>query len=289
MDYQFAIKEPMSLRVYTPVKHEGFRTLNLDTGELYKLGNPNYNHILFVREGCIRVSCNEFIGVVLKSNECILFPIGADVKCVAISPCRLVEFTFFSLPELYKGAYMEGLCRICDRMPYTFKPLPVSEPLQKFLHLLTDYFEQEIDKPALHEIKYREFFILLQLTYSLNEVSCLLHPLLGRHFTFRAEVLRHYRKVKQVDELAVLLGLEQRTFSRRMKEEFGISPYQWLLKQKAKHVYFSLAETDQSLELIRREYGFKFPGHFTRFCKEHFNQTPLRIRRRPQAQGEIWV
>ena len=264
---------------------EGFREARLRDGEAYHPGSGAFNHLLMVNAGCLRVSCNESIGTLVEAGGCVLLPIGADSSCTALSDCTLVSFTFYTLPRIYfRDGYIDVLCHEAARKRYAFAPLPLRESLRNFLRLVSAYCGMGVDDPAMQEIKAREFFIVLQLSYTAAEVAALLHPLIGLQPSFRCEVLRQYRKASHVRDLAVSLGLEPRTFDRHFQEEFGMPPYQWMLRQRARHVYFNLVETAKPLEAIRKQHGFKFAGHFTRFVREQFNDTPLRIRNRGKLE-----
>ncbi len=285
MDYPFVIKEPLSLRLYSPVQQTGFKYREMEEGSIFITGSKEYNHILFLLDGIISVSCNEFSKKIIHRDEFVLIPISADVSCKTVSYSCMLVFSFDTLPETYENVYLQSLHDICSVNKYIFTPLSLNESLKNFISLMLLYFERGLNKPILHEIKRKEFFTALQSFYSPKEVAMFLYPLIGKSTDFRTNVLRNYRKVESMKDFAKMLQMESKTFSRQFKEEFGTSPYQWLLNQKAKHVRFSLAESDKSLDDIRREHGFKFPGHFTRFCKEQFDTTPLQLRKRLKKQG----
>ncbi|GHU08849.1 hypothetical protein FACS189431_5840 [Alphaproteobacteria bacterium] len=92
--------------------------------------------------------------------------------------------------------------------------------------------------------------------------------------------MEQYLSVKNIDELVKLSGLKRKTFDRQFNDEFGMPPYQWILKQKAKHIYYALSETNEQMQEIMKRYGFTIAPHFTRFCKDYFNATPLELRKR---------
>jgi AraC-like DNA-binding protein len=242
--------------------------------------NREYNHLVFVLEGDVTFSCNEFTNVTLNQGEIVLVPIAADTACRPISPvCRLLVFSFEKFFQLSDHEYVHSLCDMLPDMPYKYTPVQIREPLDAFIKNLQLYFKLGMNKPLMHEIKHIELASIMQAFFNRTEVAQLLYPILGHFMEFRIEVLRNYRKVAHVDDLAEMFGIEKRTFSRQFKEEFGMSPYHWILNQKAKHIHFCIAETKQSLDDIRREHGFKFPGHFTRFCREQFNMTPTKLTR----------
>ncbi|MDR0537441.1 MAG: helix-turn-helix transcriptional regulator [Tannerellaceae bacterium] len=281
MDYRYSITEPLSLRLYSPVQSTGFRFSELKDDPIALLGlNKDYNHLLFVLEGSVTLSCNEYANIRVGDGEFALIPIAADVMCRPKTlPCSILTFSFEKFFHLSDRDYVNSLCDMLPSIEYAFVPATVRTPLDTFLRHLQIYFKLGMNKPLMHEIKHVELAAILRSFYPGPEIARLFYPILGRYLDFRIEVLRNYRKVAHVDDLADMFGIEKRTFGRQFKDEFGMSPYRWILSRKAKHIHFSLSETAQSLDDIRREHGFKFPGHFTRFCREQFNMTPTKLAR----------
>jgi AraC-like DNA-binding protein len=280
MDYKFAIKEPLSLRLYSPVVPTGFRIRELIQGSAWTVANKDYHHLIFLLEGNAVVSCNEFTDRPMHEGEFTLIPIAADMIYKAVTYCRILTFSFEQFFHLSDREYVHEISDIASGMKYDFKPGAIRPPLDKFLSYLILYFKQGIDKPLLHKIKHTELSVILRSFYTKKEVAAILHPIVGKAINFRIEIMRNYRKVAHVDDLASLFDMEKRTFGRQFKDEFGMSPYQWILNQKAKHVHFSLTNSKETLDSIRKEHGFKFPGHFTRFCQEQFQTTPSKLVRK---------
>ncbi|MDR1258221.1 MAG: helix-turn-helix transcriptional regulator [Tannerellaceae bacterium] len=280
MNYKFAIKEPLSLRLYSPTIPTGFRFRELAQGSAWSATNKDYNHLFFLLEGKAVVSCNEFTNHLICGGEFTLIPIAADMICKALAPCRVLMFSFEQFFHLSDRDYVHEICDTASEVTYDFAPVAIRAPLDKFLSHIILYFKQGMNKPILHEIKHVELSVIMRSFYSKKEVAAIFHPIVGKAINFRIEVMRNYRKVAHVDDLALLFGMEKRTFGRQFKDEFGMSPYQWILNQKAKHVHFSLTDSQQTLDTIRKEHGFKFPGHFTRFCREQFNTTPSKLVRK---------
>ncbi|MDR0429775.1 MAG: helix-turn-helix transcriptional regulator [Tannerellaceae bacterium] len=285
MNYQFAIKEPLSLRIFSPVQPIGFKYQEVKEGDPFAAGMKDYNRILFVLEGKLKISCNEFINRQVHEKEFVLIPIAADVACKALSPLKIIWFSFEVFVNHFDKNYLRELIAASSKSDYMFVKLAFCEPMDNFIQHLLLYIRQKMDKKILQEIKQMELSVIFRSFYSIENMAALFHPLIGKSYHFRLQVLRNYRKENHVDGLAERIGLEKRSFSRQFKDEFNQSPYQWLLNQKAKHIRFSLAESDKTLEEIRKEHGFKFAGHFTRFCKEQFNCTPVKLRRQLAYEG----
>jgi AraC-like DNA-binding protein len=290
MNYQYAVKDPLSLRLYSPVQSKGFRFVEL-SGEqsiVLSLLNKDYNHLAFIIEGGVQISCNEFIDRRILAGQFILIPIAADVISHVIeAPCRILLFSFEKFFHMSEHEYIRDLGTIVATTVQKFAPCVVRPPLDMFISHLQMYFKLGMNKPLMHEIKHIELSAILRSFYTKEEVAELLYPMIGHYLNFRIDVMRNYRKVNHIEELAGIFGLEKRTFGRQFKEEFNTSPYRWILSQRAKHIQFSIAETTRSLDDIRREHGFKFPGHFTRFCREQFNLTPTKLARSLRSSKKL--
>lgn len=279
MNYQFAIKEPLSLRIYSLAQPTGFKYHEVEEGHVFSTENKDYNHILFLLEGKLKISCNDFVNRQIQSKEFVFIPIAADVKCKALGASQIVIFTFDNLITHFGKDYISGLLGYCAKSEHTFVKLPFLEPIDHFIQHILLYIKQKINKKLLQDIKQMELLAIFNSFYSQEDIANFFYPIIGKSPNFRLQILRNYRKENHVDGLAQRIGMEKRSFSRQFKEEFNMSPYQWLLNQKAKHIRFTLAESDMSLDDIRKEFGFKFAGHFTRFCKEQFDCTPIKLRR----------
>ena len=258
----------------------GFTYREIREGNVFFSRDKGYNHLLFLLEGHLNVTFNEFSARAMHGGEFVLFPMSADVSCRAISDCRVMSFSFEMLPDSFNMACRSYALRWhVPAIRPAFTTLPFISPLDDFFSLLLVFLRDGLDKPVMHRIKGEELFILLRSFYDMKELYPLFYPVVGASPDFRVKVMRSYRVVANVGEFASLLGMENKTFYRQFKAEFDESPYQWLLNQKARHIHFSLSESGQTLDDSRKEHGFKFSAHFTRFCKEQLHSTPFQLRK----------
>lgn len=72
----------------------------------------------------------------------------------------------------------------------------------------------------------------------------------------RAWALRHLDRQLTLRELAAQDSMSVRTFTRRFREEVGISPVQWLTQQRIERARQLLEETDLPMDRIATEAGF---------------------------------
>ncbi|MGI5353124.1 GlxA family transcriptional regulator [Streptomyces sp. CA-250714] len=81
-------------------------------------------------------------------------------------------------------------------------------------------------------------------------------PRLSSTGTARNWALRHLDRPLTLRELAERESMSVRTFTRRFREEVGVSPQQWLTQQRIERVRQLLEESDLPIEQIAARAGF---------------------------------
>ncbi|MET1007909.1 MAG: helix-turn-helix domain-containing protein, partial [Propionibacteriaceae bacterium] len=73
--------------------------------------------------------------------------------------------------------------------------------------------------------------------------------------TTRAWALSRLAEQVSLEQLAGHARMSVRTFTRRFRDETGLSPRQWLLQQRVAHARLLLESTDLSVDLVARQSG----------------------------------
>ncbi|QHC26445.1 GlxA family transcriptional regulator [Streptomyces sp. GS7] len=81
-------------------------------------------------------------------------------------------------------------------------------------------------------------------------------PQLSSTSVARAWALEHLDRPLSLRELAAREAMSVRTFTRRFREEVGVSPLQWLTRQRIERARQLLEETDLTVDRIAAETGF---------------------------------
>ena len=92
--------------------------------------------------------------------------------------------------------------------------------------------------------------------------------------------MANYPQARTAKELAAMNGYSLNHFIELFEKEFGDTPYQWMQKQKAKHILGRLLNENVSIKDIVFEFKFSCPSHFNKYCKQYFRATPSEIRAR---------
>jgi AraC-like DNA-binding protein len=258
----------------------GFKYHKIAEGQTYHSEYETHNQLFFLLEGKMLLQSSEVLGQVVGEGEFFFLPISADMSCRAMSPCSCVIFFFNRLKNSCERNYFRELWNLCAEKEYQFQTVAMKPFLSQFIGDITKYFKQMEGVTDYYQVKYEELLYLLRSIYAREEMARIFHPIVGRSLDFRRFILENYLKIRNIHGLVRLSGLKRKTFDRQFNDEFGETPYQWLLRQKAKHIRYALSETNDQMQEIMKKYGFVIAPHFTRFCKEYFECTPLELRKR---------
>ncbi|MBN2643714.1 MAG: helix-turn-helix transcriptional regulator [Victivallales bacterium] len=88
----------------------------------------------------------------------------------------------------------------------------------------------------------------------------------------------HFAEMPDIRKIIRRAGLSERTFHRRWKENFRISPHSYILRRKINEACKLLLETDQKISSIASETGFSDPYYFSRIFKKYTSHSPNEYR-----------
>ena len=94
-----------------------------------------------------------------------------------------------------------------------------------------------------------------------------------------AFVCSDLRRDRSVDELADLIGLSKGHFSRAFLASTGLSPHQWIIRERINLAKSQLAHTEELISEIASTCGFTEQSHFTRTFTKAEGISPAAWRR----------
>ncbi|MEU4652607.1 helix-turn-helix domain-containing protein [Streptomyces sp. NPDC023723] len=95
----------------------------------------------------------------------------------------------------------------------------------------------------------------------------------------RAWALGRLHEPIQLRDLAEREAMSVRTFTRRFREEVGVSPGQWLTRQRVERARHLLESTALSVDQVAREAGFGTPQSMRQHLQTTLGVTPTTYRR----------
>ncbi|MFJ4635687.1 GlxA family transcriptional regulator [Streptomyces hygroscopicus] len=102
----------------------------------------------------------------------------------------------------------------------------------------------------------------------------------------RAWALGRLDRPISLSELAAQEAMSVRTFTRRFREEVGVSPGQWLTRQRVERARHLLEDTDLSVDQVAREAGFGSPASLRQHFQAAVGVSPTAYRRTFRSGAE---
>lgn len=104
-------------------------------------------------------------------------------------------------------------------------------------------------------------------------------PQLATTTAARAWALGRLHDPIQLRDMAEQEAMSVRTFTRRFREEVGLSPGQWLTQQRVERARHLLESTDLSVDQVAREAGFGTAQSMRQHLQQALGVTPTTYRR----------
>jgi AraC-like DNA-binding protein len=272
------VQEHLACKNYVSDYHIGFSYKELKAGEKSHLEDKYFNYFLFMLEGEVMLSCDEFRNHLCSGGEMVLIAQDSEADMEAITDAKYLFLIFDNQFTLCDQLALDALLAY-KKKPPVFNKMDIRPPLHSVLDSILFYLGHKILCRHLHVIKQKEVFLIFRTFYTKEEMARFLAPMLNKDMDFKAFVLQHYQEVKTVEELANMCKMSVRSFNRKFNDYFNDSPYSWMLKQKSRHIKTKLADGKTTFSTIIKDYGFSSPAHFTTYCKKQFGQSPSRLRK----------
>jgi transcriptional regulator GlxA family with amidase domain len=97
--------------------------------------------------------------------------------------------------------------------------------------------------------------------------------------TARAWALGRLHEPIQLRDMAAQESMSVRTFTRRFREETGVSPGQWLTRQRVERARHLLESTDRTIDQVARDAGFGTAQSMRQHLQAALGVTPTAYRR----------
>ena len=235
------------------------------------------NIILFMIEGSFSFSYDHYVNRVCFAGEMLFFPKSAMITGLVLADAKFLYMTFDIPLNVCDRQYIQKQWMIAERIIYNFTPLKINYSVDVFVTNLVYLLQNGGDYIELHDIKHREIFILFRMFYTREQFAMFFYPIIGKNFNFKNFVLENYVNCYNLKELVERSNMSSNVFMRKFKNEFGVSAYQWMLKQMCHKIQHKASEPEVTVKEIMSEVGIESYSNFNRICKRHFGQTPKKL------------
>lgn len=98
-------------------------------------------------------------------------------------------------------------------------------------------------------------------------------------------IQRHYAEPVQVSHIAAAVNLSTSHFSSSFREEYGISPHQYLILYRLSIGYNLVCNSTMSIEEIYQQVGYSSPSAFISAFSKQYGKTPNALRKAQRMGG----
>lgn len=251
-------------------------------GENLKEHSVRSNLVILLIEGKCRISSKEFKDLPFKAGEMIAIPEYFPYEISVKEDCKLL-FLHFDAPACNcSKLILNSYKRLIDDETFEVCPTAINTPLNEFIDLLEYYLSAGASCAHLYEIKKEEFFLILRLFYTKEELASFFYPILKYTSTFRRFVLDNYKKVNSVAEMIDASNMSKTVFYEKFKKTFGVSAKQWLLARQKQQILNMATDPEVSAKDIMVSFNFSSLEHLNSFCKRQFGLTPKELIKKQQ-------
>ena len=245
-----------------------------------------YHKVIFILEGSVELLFKDEPDYQTEKGKMLFLPAGSQCSYYALEDSTVVFFRIqapiylcrdFSLEELY--------VKVNRKREQAYEPehnnlgeLDMNPQIRQLVDNINQAIEHGLICHYWLEIKVQEFFLLLKISYTREKIYEFLYLILSSDITFSEQIRLHWKKFQTAAELAAFLNLTTKKFTMQFTAVFGLTPYQWMLQERARSVLFEVKSTGKLFKEIAVENGFSSESSFTRFCRKEFNKTPTQIR-----------
>lgn len=267
---------------FRPENRSAFIFKEYAKGNNLKEQSVSSNLIVFLIEGKCLISSKEFSELVFDAGEMIAIPEHFPYDISVTEDCKLL-FMHFDAPACNcSKLILNSYKRFIDDAAFEVSPTAIIEPLNEFIDLLDYYSSAGASCAHLYEIKKEEFFLILRLFYTKEELAHFFYPILKYTCTFRRFVLDNYQKVNSVAEMIDASNMSKTVFYEKFKKTFGVSAKQWLLARQKQQILNMAADPEVSAKDIMVSFNFSSLEHLNSFCKRQFGLTPKELIKKQQ-------
>ncbi len=244
-----------------------------------------YNTVVFILEGEAEFLFRDYPRSNIREGSFIFVPIGTNVRGTAIRDTKLLLVRMYDHVRLCESYGIRQLFMGRDRRysnPGKEHCILEAKPaILTYIESLSPFINGDFRCRYYHDIKVKEFFVLLRIYYHKDQLRNFFHKVLSIDTAFVEIVKYNYQAYNTAQELAEALNYSISGFSKKFKAIFGVPVYSWMKEQKSRAIYNEICTGTKPFKEIASDYGFASSSQFIDFCKTNLGNAPGKIRKKP--------
>ncbi|MCL2561027.1 MAG: AraC family transcriptional regulator [Rikenellaceae bacterium] len=238
--------------------------------------------LVCIISGTLRVATQNVEEQTVEARHIVLLPPGTRITAEALSDSYILQYNIRKPVQLCDLCHLEGLAESMPQGAENETGLSILEfnrHTDEYFHAFISCLNEGLKCHYYLELKQQELMFILRGFYTRPELAWFFRRLISNDTAFSEFVMRNYRNVKTVEELASMSKYSRSGFKTHFRKTFGVAASTWLLERKAQNVFHDLNSTNKPLREISEEYNFSSVSHMSIFCKKYFGLPPGKIRR----------
>ncbi|OCW95572.1 hypothetical protein A9168_02645 [Macellibacteroides sp. HH-ZS] len=275
---EFEINNDFGCNNYVARSNSTFRSFCFKKGEQIKIELIEENSIFLISEGTLQVEdCNHQSKILHSGQMFLRTKDSGNLEGKATEDLTLTCIQFNNILSTCEKTALDKISIYCPAKVDEFEILEINEAMSLYINGISLLFKSGAFCNFMYELKKRELIFILYTFYDKVNTARFLLPLIENQNNFISLVLNKFTINCNVIELANRCNMSPKTLTRKFKEHFNDTPYQWIIQQKNKNILSRLAQPNVNIQSISEEFGFSSSAHFISYCKRYLKQTPLVI------------
>jgi len=257
-------------------KDDSFKVYYLNEGTDFEIGIPGDNSIIFIMKGKIllRKDISDY-KMFSTNNMFFVSKAFGPYKSVTKENTIYIELKSDNLLPFIDQVLLNRIVSLYAPDAMELNKLHIKKTLRYFLSGIIYYRRNNIFSKYVYDIKKKEFVFLMRTLYNKQTLAGFFSPVLLSQNRFRMDVLANYTHDSTVKSLSKKCFMTTKTFTRKFKNEFGITPHRWIVHQKVKSLEYYLVHKTVSIDRILTEFHFSNVAELLHFCEKYNLKTKL--------------
>lgn len=265
------IKFENKTSVFSLDEKSTFAQFSLPKGATAEYENIKFNYVIFVVSGSGTISSCNGNKIAMNKNSmyalsklCVPYNVEVheDMKCVVLVADALANHV--NAKHLIE--ILESGRRECDGVP----SLPYGVVLEAFVNNIMMLNKcTESMSSELYNVKKVEYLHYMRQMYDEDDLAQFMFGILSTYSVFKMGVYSNFSNSINVEMLAESVYMTVKTFTRRFKQEFNMTPHDWILEQKLYNINNYIINRGMPVSALMEEFGFASMSALRQFCKRY--------------------
>ncbi|MBB4037467.1 AraC-like DNA-binding protein [Dysgonomonas hofstadii] len=251
-------------------KDDSFKVHYLTGDKEFMMGIPGENSIVFIMKGKILIQKDDSDYMMFSTNNMFFISKAfGPYKSITKESSIYIELKSDNLLPFIDQVLLNRIVSLYAPDAIELNKLQIKKTLRYFLSGIIYYRRNKIFSKYVYDIKKKEFVFLMRTLYDKQTLAGFFSPVLLSQNHFRMDVLANYTHDSTVKSLSKKCFMTTKTFTRKFKAEFGMTPHKWIVNQKVKSLEYYLVHKTVSVDNILTEFHFSSMTEFLHFCDKY--------------------